>query len=100
MVLFMVLFCFALLCALCIATLIRGWKAYCVLVVLLPTFTILLPMAPSKTALLIWYVVMVVPLAIMVWYGERGRVAFENFFSQDLGPRLERGMKKFKEWNQ
>lgn len=93
-------FCFFLLCALCIATLIRGWKAYSVIVVLLPTFAILIPFAPSNTALLVWYFTIVVSLTVMIIYGNKGRVAFEKFVTEDVGVRGEELIKRFKEWNQ
>jgi len=93
-------FCFFLLCALCIATLIRGWKAYSVLVVLLPTFAILIPFAPSKTAVLVWYFTVIAPLIVMIFYGEKGMTAFEKFVSNDVGKRGEMMIERFKNWNQ
>jgi len=95
----MILLGFALLCVLCIATLIRGWKAYSVVVVLLPTFAILLPFTAAKTTLLIWSLVVVLPLLVMIYYGERGCVAFENFIT-GLGGHGESLIERFKKWNQ
>jgi hypothetical protein len=93
-------FCFFLLCFLCIATLIRGWKAYCVIVVLLPTFAILIPFAPSSTAVLVWYFTVIAPLIVMIFYGNRGRKAFERFVSNDIGKRGEELIERFQNWNQ
>ena len=100
MVGFIVAFCFLLLCALCIATLIRGWKAYSVIVVLFPTFTILIPFAPSNTAIAVWYFAVIVPLIVMIYYGENGMVAFEKFATNDIGRRGEELIKRFQNWNQ
>jgi len=92
--------CFLLLCVLCIATLIRGWKAYSVLVVLLPTFAILIPFAPSSTAVVVWYFVVIAPLIVMIFYGKKGMVAFEKFVSNDVGRRGEELVERFQNWNQ
>jgi hypothetical protein len=99
MVGFIIAFCFFLLCALCIATLIRGWKAYSVIVVLVPTFAILIPFAPSNTAVLVWYFTVTAPLAVMIYYGERGRESFEKFMA-GLGGQGESLIERFKKWNQ
>ena len=92
-------FCFFLLCALCIATLIRGWKAYSVIVVLVPTFGILIPFAPANTAVVVWYFAVIAPLTVMIYYGNRGRKSFENFMT-GLGGQGESLIEKFKNWNQ
>jgi len=92
--------CFLLLCALCIATLIRGWKAYSVIVILLPSFAILMPFKPTATVLLVWYFAIITPLVVMTFYGKKGMVAFEKFVSNDVGKRGEELIERFQNWNQ
>jgi hypothetical protein len=99
MVGFIIAFGFFSLCALCIATLIRGWKAYSVIVVLVPTFAILIPFAPANTAVFVWYFTVIAPLTVMIYYGERGCSAFENFMT-GLGGHGESLIERFKKWNQ
>ena len=82
--------------ALCVATAVRGWKGYCLIVLVIGLMGILLPFAPSTIALVIWYLATVALLLPMIWFGERGRKAFENFFTNDVGKCIE----KFQKWNQ
>jgi hypothetical protein len=87
---------FVLLALLCAATIMRGWRGYSLVVLTIGLLGILLPFAPSKTALLVWYLFTVVSLLPMIWLGERGRAAFEKFFTDDVATYI----KKFQEWNQ
>jgi len=52
------------------------------------------------TVLLIWYFAIIVPLLVMIYYGDKGRAAFENFMSNDVGTKGEELIKRFQNWNQ